>query len=182
MTKDSFLKLQQNLHKHHILHEDNLYTAAPIYLVQKKVIDWGYEEEYAEHHQLYNSCNESSYESVQEFVDDYDDEEWEYLFENTDYESKEDFLLCHDGLYDVENTMSQIDPYGGWNYLHGNSRWETVNIFITLEDANNFIDGKKIRGDNCRVYVDSLYRSYEFKGLLESIAKGDLVWREESDE
>lgn len=74
--------------------------------------------------------------------------------------------------------MNQIDPYGGWSYLHGNSRWETVNIFITLEDANNFIDGKKIRGDNCRVYVDSLYRSYEFRELLESIAKGDIVWKE----
>ena len=48
-----------------------------------------------------------------------------------------------------------------------------------MEDANKYIDGKGIRGDNCRVYVDSLYRSYEFRGLLESIAKGELVWRED---
>ena len=81
MNKESFEQLQTRLHKHHILHEDNLCTAAPVYLVQKKTIDWGYEEEYSELHQLYNSCSESSYDCVEEFVDDYDEEEWEYLFE-----------------------------------------------------------------------------------------------------
>jgi hypothetical protein len=179
MNKVSFEQLQTRLHKHHILHEDNLCTAAPIYLVQAKKIDWGYEEDYAELHQLYNSCDERGYDSVEEFVDDYDEEEWEYLFENTDYESKEDFLECHADLYDVCSTLKQLDTYGGWSYLNGNPRWETHDIFLTMDDANKYIDGKGIRGENCRIYVDSLYRSYEFRGLLESIAKGELVWKED---
>tara|TARA_R100000541_G_C1897352_1_gene83954 strand:+ start:17369 stop:17911 length:543 start_codon:yes stop_codon:yes gene_type:complete len=179
MNKESYEKLQTRLHKHHILHEDNLCTAAPIYLVQAKKVDWGYEEEYAELHQLYNSCDESGYDSVEEFVDDYDEEEWRYLFKNTYCLSKKDFLECHTNLYDAYQTLEQIDPHGGWSYLHGNPRWETHNIFLTMDDANKYIDGKYIRGENCRVYVDSLCRSYEFRGLLESIAKGELVWRED---
>lgn len=179
MNKEEFEKLRDNLYNHHFNYIDNFCTAAPIYLVQKKVIDWGYEEEYAEHHQLYNSCCESSYKSVQEFVDDYDDEEWEYLFENTDYANKEDFLLCHNDLWEVEDTMEQVDPHGGWQYLHGNSRWETVEIFLTKDSADKYIDTRGIRGDNCRLYVDSLYKSYEFKELLENIANGNIVWNSE---
>ena len=182
MNKGTFEQLQTRLHKHHVLHEDNLYTAAPIYLVQVKKIDWGYEEEYAELHQLHNSCCESTFGSVEEFIDDYDEDEWEYLFENTDYEYKEDFVLCHPDLDAVCNTLDQIDPHGGWSYVHGNSRWETHEIFLTMDDANAYIEGEHIREDTCRVYVGSLYRSYEFSGLLEAIAKGDLTWKEKEYE
>lgn len=43
---------------------------------------------------------------------------------------------------------------------------------------NNLID----HHINCvsndeNVWVDSLYRSSEFRGLLEAITKGDLVWK-----
>ena len=178
MNKQDYLKLQENLHKHHIQCIDNECTADPIYHVKKRVIDWGYEEDYADHHQLYCSCDQRGYYSIQEFMDDYDDEEWSYLFGDSDYKEKQDFLLCHNDLHDVLNTLEQIVPYDGWQYIHGNERWQTVEMFLTKQAADRYIDSKGIRGENCLLYVDSLCRSYEFKELLQAIAKGKLEWRE----
>lgn len=177
MNKQQFEKLRDNLHDHHIKGIGNACTRSPVYLVKKKVIDWGYEEEYAERSQIYCSYDESSFDSVKEFVDDYsDDGEWEYVFENTDYEDKNDFLLCHKDLYDVYRTMEELQPYNGWMYLHGRERWETVEIFLTKEGAEEYIEKRGIRGENCMIYVDSLWRSYEFVELLEGVAKGEIIW------
>ena len=116
---------------------------------------------------------ESGIESVQEFMTYYDDDEWEYIFEGTDYESKSEFEEYHQDLSDVQSTMSLMQPYNGWELIHGNERWETINWFLTRPAAEKFVKAKG--GDvDLNIWVDSLYRSGEFKSLLEAVANGEL--------
>lgn len=177
MNKQQFEQLKYNLDQHHNKCVGNSCTAAPIFLVRVKKIDWGYEEEYAEYHCL-RDCNwegELGIESVQEFMDCYDDDEWECIFEGTDYKSKSEFEDYHQDLMDVQSTMQQIQPYNGWELMHGNERWETINWFLTRTAAEKFVKAKG--GDvDLNLWVDSLYRSGEFKGLLEAVANGELKY------
>ena len=93
MKKKEFYKLRNDLHKHHILGEGNAYTHAPIYLARVEEIVWGFEEDYAELHTLgYSNWEGEGYNSVQEFVDSHEDEEWDYTFGLSDYPNKEFFL------------------------------------------------------------------------------------------
>ena len=177
MDKQSFEKLKSNLIDHHINFIGNDSTYAPIYLARVEETIWGFQEEYAQEHTL-GCCDweGDGYDTVQEFVEDYDEEEWDYVFGLSDYTTKEVFLQHHTSLQDIADTMQQLQPYNGWEVYHGNKQWKTINWFLTREAAENFVIAKG--GDPKKnVWVDSLYRSGGFRGLLEAIAKGDLVWK-----
>lgn len=182
MDRQQFGQLKYNLDQHHNKCVGNSCTSAPLFLVRVKKIDWGYEEEYADYHCLRN-CDwegEIGIESVQEFMGSYDEEEWEYIFEGTNYEDKKNFEDFHQDLNDIQNTMTQIQPDSGWELIHGNERWETVNWFLTRPAAEEFVKAKG--GDvDLNIWVDSLYRSGEFRNLLEAVANGELILDQEED-
>lgn len=178
MNKQDFEKLKVDLTGHHRKSIGNLYTCNPIFLVRVNKIDWGYEEEYAEHHAIH--FDESYWYSGDEFWKDHDlddPEELEYFLQD-----------CH-GSKDVFKTKcktwSALD-LGHWlecsfkchEYCmyHGNDRWEIINWFLTREEAEAFVKSKG--GDpEINIYVDSLYRSNQFKGLLDAIIDGKLTWK-----
>lgn len=177
MDKQGFEKLKDNLINHHINCIGNDGTYAPIYLARVEETVWGFQEDYAQEHTLgYCDWEGCGYNTVQEFVDSYDEEDWGYVFGLSDYPNKEFFLEDHTSLEDVASTMRYLQPNNGWEVYHGNKQWKTVNWFLTRGAAENFVIGKGGNPDE-NVWVDSLYRSSEFRGLLEAIAKGDLVWK-----
>jgi len=187
MNKQQFKDFQTRLISHHRGHVNNYCTADPIYLVQKQVIAWGYVEEYAEHHQLYGSCDESYTYSAKEFFEDWDEGCIENLLKDSMY-SVEDFTEYSDmqGLEILEGLLNNhIDyKYNGYQLQHGNERYETVEIFLTHKAAEDFLKAKgwQLGDGGGRIYVDSLCRSSEFKGLINLIVDGTLVFKEERDE
>lgn len=182
MNKQQYEDLQQRLKQHHVDCIGNSCTASPIYLVQKKVIDWGYDEEYAEHHQLYGGCDDSYYDTVEEFFEDWAEESLENLFKGSQY-CKEDFSEYDDltgfGILDELLKEHEDYKYNGYQFVHGNERYETVNIFITLKSAEDFLKAKgwEYVDDGARIYVDSLYRSGEFRSLIDLIVSGQLEFK-----
>ena len=69
--------------------------------------------------------------------------------------------------------------YNGYQMVHGNERYETVNMFITLKASEEFLKAKgwEYGDDGARIYVDSLYRSSEFRGLIDLIVSGQLEFK-----
>ena len=183
MNKQQYQDFQERLTSHHRGSVENQYTADPIYLVQKRVIDWGYVEEYAQHHQLYGSCDEVEYDTVEEFFEDWEDECVEGLLKNTGYSVdiiKDQPTL--EGLDTLESILNEHEDYkyDGYQLQHGNERYETVHIFLTHKAAEDFLKAKgwKEGDEGGRIYVDSLCRSREFREVIDLIVSGKLEFKE----
>lgn len=174
MNKVEFEDFQDRLKGHHKLGVNNECTSDPIYLVQKQVIDWGYEEEYAELHTLHGSCDDVYYDTVQEYFEGYLQEDKDFFTEQTGRTAGE--ILTLEDLCDVINN-TELWKYNGYQVLHGNSRYETVNIFLTYDAAKAWLDSKG-EGGTGRIYVDSLYRSSEFSSLIDLVINGKLEYKE----
>lgn len=183
MNKQKFDTLQEQLHDHHIKGIGNVFTRSPLFLVQVKKMDWGYEEEYSEEHAIY--FDDSYWYTSQEFYDEHsleEEEELEYFLKGTSWVAKRFFRESHKD-WNLKQLWEWIDyhlPDNEYCFCHGNSRWETINSFITRKQAENFVESKSGKDNpNVRICVDSLYRSAEFETLLEAIAQGKVVWKGE---
>ncbi len=184
MNKQKFDKLQEQLHDHHIKCIGNDATRSPLFLVQVKKVDYGYESEYATEHAIH--FDESYYYTADEFYDCHElstPEELEYFLNGVTSESAKVHFRESYKEWDLFMLMEWVDcclPDSEYELVHGNYRWETINYFITREQAENFMSAKAGKDNpNTRVIVDSLYRSSEFETLLEAIAEGKLVWKGE---
>lgn len=176
MNKQEYEELRTKLIAHHYKSIQNDCTASPIFKVRFERVVWGFEEEFAQEHALFHCDTEyDGYESVQEFVDDYEEDEWVHIFANTDYFTKESFLEYHTDLETVCDTMQQLQPDFGWQVLHGNKEWRTFRTFLTYDEAYNCCVAKG--GDPTRnIHIDSMYYSNAFTELVDLIAKGKLVY------
>jgi len=182
MNKEQFEKLRGNLINHHVIGVGNACTASPIYLVRVKKIDWGYEEEFSQHHCIY--FDESEWTSVKDFWECHeldDEEELEYFLSSVSNNNAKNFFKECASSWNLSKLWDWLEhwlPNHEYQYLHGNERWETINWFLTREEAENFVKGKG--GDpEINIWVESLYRSGEFRGLMDAICEGKLEWKDE---
>ncbi|AGH32237.1 hypothetical protein VPHG_00174 [Vibrio phage 11895-B1] len=190
MDKQEFESLKEQLTDHHVKGIGNSCTASPFYLVQVKRTNWGYEQEYAEHHAIY--YDDSYWYDVEDFYKDHelrDEEDMEYFLSNiTSEQAKEEFKSEYK-VWDLDQLWHWLEchyPDHEYTYVHGNDYWETVNWFLTKESAENFLASKGVKSLKygvsedgfSRIYIDSLYRSHEIKGLLESVINGNIIWKE----
>ena len=120
---------------HEIATQDNRITADPIFVVQRRVRDCGYDPAYADECStvwLDVDCNEVTDEELAEVKAEY------------------------------EETGEEPDGYTLTSYV---DRWEFVQPFLTLAAAEEFAEGMRRKGDEYRVYVDSGYRNHEWQWL-----------------
>lgn len=184
MNKTQFEDLKTQLIDHHCNSIGNLYTAHPVYEVQKKVTYWGYVEDYSEEVQLYCGCDSESVETVEEFLSYWDECQIEEFFEGTMY-SQEDLerYETNQGLEILSDLLNDNEDYkyNGYEVHYGNTRWETIETFLTHRVATDFLKQKgwDSGNDNARVYVNSLYRNHQMRGLIEAITSGKLQFVEE---
>lgn len=125
--------------------QDNRITSDPIFLVQKKVRDWGIADDYTEDYTWINSDND--YEEA-------DEEKSKQLDADDEWQLKpEDFC---------------------WSKCYYRDRWEFVTACFTEKAADDFIERNKHRYGEMRTYVDSLYRNDEMRELRNLLLGGKL--------
>lgn len=178
-SKQDFLHLKHELIKHHRKCIDNDCTADPVFVVKTKQVEWGFEEEYAEVHALYYDCD--FYYSVEEFLEDYEDEELTEMFEGVEYFSIYKLRnMCMTKFVDYVEEHN-IEYFSEVYIAHGNYKWVTHNMFLTRESAEDYVNQRCGGLDNTdvNIWVESWYRNYEMKNLLKAIMDGKLIWNEE---
>lgn len=145
------------------------HTAAAIFTVQTKRIDYGYEIDYAEGRVV--CLEDRSWFSPKEYWDDLDDEE----------RAEIDQAL----MADRECSFMDMDEIDQWEYLAEcddhtvtgwNKRWEIVNSHFTRDAAEAFIQRKKHDYGEMRVYVESQFYAWEFEAVKEAILEGTLTY------
>ncbi|ROM94434.1 hypothetical protein [Pseudomonas brassicacearum] len=144
-------------------------TAAALFTVQTKRIDYGFDPEYAEGRVV--CLEDRSWFSPKEYWDDLDDEERAELDESLQADRECGFLdLDEDDQWEY---LSECDSHTvtGWN-----KRWEIVNSHFTKDAAEAFIRRKKHDYGEMRVYVESQYYAWEFEAIKEAILDGTLTY------
>lgn len=178
-SKKDFEHLKHELIKHHCKCIDNDATADPVFVVKTKQIEWGYEEEYSKVKALIYDCED--YESVEDFLEDYEDEELEDMFEGV-----EGFSVGGLRNMSIDRFVDYVEEYNIEYFnevyiCHGNYKWVTQNMFLTRESAESYVNQRcgGLDNPNVNIWVESWYRNYEMKNLLKAIMDGKLVWNEE---
>lgn len=147
-------------------------TAAAIFTVQAKRIDYGYEVDYAEGRVV--CLEDRSWFSPKEYWEDLDDEE----------RAEIDQAL----MADRECSFMDLDEEDQWEYLAElddhtvtgwNKRWEIVNSHFTKEAAEAFIHRKQHDYPELRIYVESQYYAWEFEAIKAAILDGTLNYQSE---
>jgi hypothetical protein len=145
------------------------HTAAAIFTVQTKRIDYGYEIDYAEDRVV--CLEDQSWFSPKEYWEDLDDEE----------RAEIDQAL----MTDRECSFMDLDEDDQWEYLAErddhtvtgwNKRWEIMNSHFTRDAAEAFIQRKKHDYGEMRVYVESQYYAWEFEAIKDAILDGTLTY------
>lgn len=145
------------------------HTAAAIFTVQTKRIDYGYEIDYAEGRVV--CLEDRSWFSPEEYWEDLDDEERAEINLSLMADRKCEFLdLCEDDQWEY---LAECDDHTvtGWN-----ERWEIVSSHFTREAAEAFIRRKQHDYGEMRVYVESQYYAWEFEAIKEAILNGTLAF------
>ncbi|MDD1149783.1 hypothetical protein M5G25_15925 [Pseudomonas sp. TNT2022 ID357] len=146
------------------------HTAAAIFTVQAKRIDYGYEVDYAEGRVV--CLEDRSWFSPKEYWEDLDDDE----------RAEIDQAL----MADRECSFMDLDEEDQWEYLAElddhtvtgwNKRWEIVNSHFTKEAAKAFIHRKQHDYPELRIYVESQYYAWEFEAIKAAILDGTLNYQ-----
>jgi hypothetical protein len=126
--------------------QDNRITSDPIFLIQKKVRDWGIEKGYTDKYVWANPDDEyiEADEEKSKQLDE-DDDNWDIKEEDE----------C-------------------WKKMYYRERWEFVTACFTEKAADDFIAANKHRYGEMRTYVDSLYRNDEMRELRNLLLGGKL--------
>ncbi|MNQ98781.1 hypothetical protein D3C85_1144890 [compost metagenome] len=149
------------------------HTAAAIFTVQTKRIDYGFEIDYAEGRVV--CLEDRSWFSPKEYWEDLDGEE----------RAEIDLSL----MADRERSFMDLDEDDQWDYLAEcddhtvtgwRKRWEIVNSHFTRDAAEAFIRRKQHDYGEMRVYVESQYYAWEFQTIKEAILDGTLTYRQKS--
>ncbi|AZO90986.1 hypothetical protein BOO88_19510 [Stutzerimonas stutzeri] len=145
------------------------HTAAALFTVQTKRIDYGFEPDYAEG--LVVCREDCSWFSPEEYWEDCDEENQAELNARVQEDNECDFLeLDTDAQWEM---LGELDDHTvtGWN-----KRWEIVNSHFTKAAAEAFIRRKKHDYGEMRVYVESQYYAWEFEAIKEAIIDDTLTY------
>lgn len=145
------------------------HTAAALFTVQTKRIDYGFEPDYAEG--LVVCLEDQSWFTPVEYWEDLDEDEQAEINRATQESNECDFLeLDEDDQWEF---LAELDDHTvtGWN-----KRWEIVNSHFTKDAAEAFIRRKKHDYGEMRVYVESQYYAWEFEAIKEAILNGTLAY------
>lgn len=145
-------------------------TADAIFIVEKRVIETGYDKEYCEDFILVVDHYDNPI-LLKDYCDRIDEDEKTELNKI----AKEYFGKKWDSLDDVDKyiVLEETDYVNVTGYRE---RWEHVNCHFTKEAAEAFIERKKHDyRDGLRVYVDSQYWCWEFKAIQKAFIEGKLV-------
>lgn len=149
------------------------HTAAALFTVQTRRIDYGFEPDYAEG--LVVRREDCSWFSPEEYWEDCDEEDQAALNARAQEDNECDFLeLSVDDQWEL---LGELDDHTvtGWN-----KRWEIVNSHFTKDAAEAFIRRKKHDYGEMRVYVESQYYAWEFEAVKEAILDGTLTYTPKS--
>ncbi|MCK8685310.1 hypothetical protein [Pseudomonas umsongensis] len=145
------------------------HTAAALFTVQTKRIEYGFEPDYAEG--LVVCLEDQTWFSPKEYWDDLDDDERGEMDAKVMADQECGFLdLDEDDQWDI---LRELDNHTvtGWNH-----RWEIVNIHFTKDAAEAFIRRKKHDYGEMKVYVESQYYAWEFEAIKAAILDGTLIY------
>jgi hypothetical protein len=144
-------------------------TAAALFTVQTKRIDYGFEIDYAEGRVV--TLEDRSWFSPKEYWEDLDDEERAEIDESMMADRECGFMdLDEDDQWEY---LAECDSHTvtGWN-----KRWEIVNSHFTKDAAEAFIRRKQHDYGEMRVYVESQYYAWEFEAIKAAILDGTLTY------
>jgi hypothetical protein len=145
------------------------HTAAALFTVQTKRIDYGFEPDYAEG--LVVCLEDQSWFTPVEYWEDLDEDEQAEINRATQESNECDFLeLDEDDQWEF---LAELDDHTvtGWN-----KRWEIVNSNFTKDAAEAFIRRKQHDYGEMRVYVESQYYAWEFEAIKAAILDGTLTY------
>ncbi|MBX8621685.1 hypothetical protein K4754_06555 [Pseudomonas glycinae] len=145
------------------------HTAAAIFTVQTKRIDYGYEIDYAEGRVV--CLEDRRWFSPNEYWEDLDEEERAEIDQALIADRECGFMdLDEDDQWDY---LADLDDHTvtGWN-----KRWEIVNSHFTRDAAEAFIRRKQHDYGEMRVYVESQYYAWEFEAIKKAILDGTLTF------
>jgi hypothetical protein len=145
------------------------HTAAALFTVQTKRIDYGFEPDYAEG--LVVCLEDQSWFTPVEYWEDLDEDEQAEINRATQESNECDFLeLDEDDQWEF---LAELDDHTvtGWT-----KRWEIVNSHFTRDAAEAFIRRKQHDYGEMRVYVESQYYAWEFEAIKAAILAGTLTY------
>lgn len=150
------------------------HTAAALFTVQTKRIDYGFEPDYAE--DLVVCREDCSWFSPEEYWEDCDEEDQAELNARAQADDECDFLEL--SIDDQWELLGELDDHTvtGWN-----KRWEIVNSHFTKDAAEAFIRRKQHDYGEMRVYVESQYYAWEFEAIKDAILSGTLTYTPKSE-
>lgn len=129
--------------KENLLTQDNRITDQPLFLVQQKIIDWGFDSQYC---------------------DDYIwvDKEGNEACDEKSAQLEEDDEYC----------LGYEDVREGWEKVWIKPRWEFVQPFFTEKAARDYMEGNAHRLNEPRIYAETSYRNEEFQTVRKAIMEG----------
>lgn len=128
--------------------QDNRITNQPIFIVQQKVIDWGYGSEYAEDYK---------------WIDNSDGE----------YPEADEELAA-----ELEEMVGYGDVTAGWEKVYYKERWEFVTACFTEQGCKDYIEINGHNLNETRIYAEGSYRNNEYRAVREAILAIEMAVRE----
>lgn len=144
-------------------------TAAALFTVQVKKMDYGFEVDYAEGRVV--CLEDRSWFSPKEYWSHLDRNEKARLNRKAQAHCDSTFMRAGEG--NQWEILSELEDHTvtGWN-----TRWEIVNSHFTKDAAEAFIRRKKHDYGEMRVYAESQYYAWEFEAIKAAILEGTLTY------
>ena len=144
-------------------------TAAALFTVQVKKIDYGFEVDYAKGRVV--CLEDRSWFSPKEYWAHLDRNEKASINRKAQAHCQCKFVRADQD--DQWGILSELEDHTvtGWN-----TRWEIVNSHFTKDAAEAFIRRKKHDYGEMKVYVESQYYAWEFEAIKAAILNGTLTY------
>lgn len=135
--------------------QNNRGSDAPVFIVQQKRRDWGYEQGYSD---SYGWINESSGE-----------------YEEADEEKSRELEEGYDESGETGNV---------WEKIYYQDRWEYVTACFTEKGCQDYLARNGHNLKEPRIYADTSYRNEEYRTIREALVEGCLPGKQQqvSDE
>lgn len=136
-----------------LLTQDNAGTSHPVFIVERKVREYGYDGNYHDA----TPCWVNSDDDLTFTADSSEENEYGWTFKR------------------LEQFDSDLeDPPEGWSRTHYVDRWEYVQAFLTREGADDYMASERHNLGVARVYVGSADRNPEWQAIRELLMGRDI--------
>lgn len=147
-------------------------TADAIFIVEKRVIDYGLHEDYSDNICIYYSGDDGEWHSFDEFWSECDRSAKATLNNKSRAGYGVKFSCLGDWLKEA------VLEDAGYTITRWRDRWEYVNSHFTKEAAEAWIKRKgHDYPEGLRVYVDAQLYCWEWNAIKEAILSGKLVFK-----